>query len=274
MCPRELISELSLVLSNRLAPNLPSLQASVQMYCHQASKIWLPAYQASHPARASKLSSHLSHRSFSASASASNPMEVEVKLRLPDSASHQKLSSLLSPFHLKTHHQENIFFDFPASQLAAQLAALRLRFYDGDARCVVSLKCKPSIVDGISRVSEDEEDIDPSVGRACVAEPRRLGSIDSRILRRVRDELVCEGGDLICLGGFRNVRGVYGWEELSLELDETEYPFGTCYEIECETAEPEEAKKKLEDLLGRNGIPYKYSTASKFAVFRSRKLPE
>ncbi|KAF5185266.1 Triphosphate tunel metalloenzyme [Thalictrum thalictroides] len=205
-------------------------------------------------------------------------MEVEVKLRLPDSASHQKLSDLLYPFHIKTHLQENIFFDGTAGELSSKLAVLRLRFYNSDSRCVASLKAKAVLVNGVSRVEEDEEDIDPSIGRACVAEPWRLCSVDSsRILKRVRDEFGVgdkEGGGFVCLGGFRNVRGVYDWKGLKLELDETQFDFGTCYEIECESSEPEQVKKLLEDFLNQNGVDYSYSTVSKFAIFRSGKLPE
>ncbi|KAJ4953348.1 hypothetical protein NE237_030180 [Protea cynaroides] len=160
-------------------------------------------------------------------------MEVEVKLRLADSASHQKLSDLLKPFHLITHLQENVFFDGASAELSSKLAILRLRFYNSDSRCVVSLKAKAVLVDGVSRVEEDEEDIDPAIGRACVAEPWRLGSVDSsRILRRVREEFQVADNNFVCLGGFRNVRTVFDWKDLKLELDETQYDFGTCYEIE------------------------------------------
>ncbi|KAF8400584.1 hypothetical protein HHK36_013883 [Tetracentron sinense] len=202
-------------------------------------------------------------------------MEIEVKLLLPDSASHQKLSELLSPFYLKTHHQENVFFDGAASELSSKRAILRLRFYNGDSLCVVSLKAKSVIIDGVSRVEEDEEEIHPSIGRACVAEPWRLGSVDSsRLLRRAREEFGVGDKGFVCLGGFRNVRGVYDWKGLKLELDETMYDFGTAYEIECESADPEGVKKLLEEFLKENGISYSYSKVSKFAVFRSGNLPE
>ncbi|KAA8522946.1 hypothetical protein F0562_009368 [Nyssa sinensis] len=200
-------------------------------------------------------------------------MEVEVKIRLPDSASHQKLHSLLSPFHLKIHRQYNTFFDGAASELSSRRAILRLRFYDDDAKCVVSLKAKAVIIDGVSRVEEDEEDLDPATGRECVADPSRLRSVDSRIMKRVWDEFGVGDGGFVCLGGFRNVRGVYEWNGLKLELDETMYDFGTCYEIECESSEPEKVKTLLEEYLKENGISYSYSEASKFAIFRSGKLP-
>ncbi|XP_010913351.1 triphosphate tunnel metalloenzyme 3 [Elaeis guineensis] len=210
-------------------------------------------------------------------------MEVEVKLRLPDATAHQRLSDALAPHHLRTHLQENLFFDGAAGQLSARLAVLRLRFYDGDSRCVLSLKARARLADGISRVEEDEEEIDPSLGRAWAAEPWRLATMagSSRIMGRIEEEFGLGGeavegeerSSFVCLGGFRNVRAVYGWKEgLELELDETRYDFGTGYEVECETADPERAKELLEGFLKENGIPYSYSEASKFAVFRAGKL--
>lgn len=203
-------------------------------------------------------------------------MEVEVKLRLPDSHSHQKLSQLLKPFHIKTLIQENIFFDGTKSQLTSNLAVLRIRFYNIDT-CVLSLKAKPIISNGISRIEEQEETFKAALGRACVAEPWRLARMveTSKIMERVRDEYgMGKEGEFVCLGGFRNVRNVYEWNGLKLEVDESNYDFGTSYEIECESCEPERAKKMLEEFLNQNGISYSYSQLSKFAVFKSRKLPE
>ncbi|KAJ1443114.1 CYTH-like domain superfamily [Sesbania bispinosa] len=88
------------------------------------------------------------------------PMEVEIKLRLPDSATHQKLSNLLSPFHTKTLIQENIFFDGKNAELTSNLVVLRIRFYNLE-NCVLSLKAKPVISGGISRMEEHEEPFDP-----------------------------------------------------------------------------------------------------------------
>lgn len=199
-------------------------------------------------------------------------MEVEVKLRLPDSASHQRVSDILSPHHVKTLFQENVFFDGVDSQLSSNLAALRLRFYDFDSHCVLSLKSKPSLSDGISRIEEEEEPLEPSIARACVAEPWRLCLLDSAIMKKVRVEYGI-GNELVCLGGFKNVRAVFDWNGLKLELDESRYDFGTCFELECESSEPENVRKLLEELLIGNGIQYSYSKTNKFAVFLSRKLP-
>ncbi|XP_022965950.1 triphosphate tunel metalloenzyme 3 [Cucurbita maxima] len=198
-------------------------------------------------------------------------MEVEVKLRLPDSVSHGQVSTLLSPFHVKTHRQENFFFDGSSGELSARRAVLRIRFYDDDARCVISLKARAVLVDGVSRVEEEEEELEPSVGRACVENPQRLKEVESRIMGRVKDEFGPSG--FVGLGGFGNVRGVFEWNGLKLELDESSFEFGTLYEIECESTDPDAAKKMIEDLLKENQIAYWYSEASKFSIFRSGKLP-
>jgi len=58
-----------------------------------------------------------------------------------------------------------------------------------------------------------------------------------------------------------------------LEVDETMYDFGTCYEIECESLEPEKVKAMIEAFLKDNDIDYSYSEVSKFATFRAGKLP-
>ncbi|KAL4180113.1 hypothetical protein AMTRI_Chr13g90510 [Amborella trichopoda] len=199
-------------------------------------------------------------------------MEVEVKLQLPDATAHQKLSALLSPFHKKTHLQENAFFDGPNQELSSRRLVLRLRFYDNDTHCVISLKGKSVIVDGIARAEEEEEEFDSSLGRACLGEPWRLTRSNSQLVQRIVNEFALS--DFVYLGGFRNLRAVHEWDGLVLEVDETRFGFGTSYEVECETAEPERAREMLEGLLKENAVPYTYSTVSKFAVFRSGKLPE
>lgn len=202
-----------------------------------------------------------------------------MKLRLQDSTAHQSLSSLLSPFLFQTHFQHNLFFDSAASELSSRRAVLRLRFYGEDPatakRCVVCLKSKAVIVDGVSTVGEDEQELDPSVGRAILSDPNLIGSTEGcRVLERVRGEFgVKEGSGYVCLGGFKNVRGVHDWNGLRLELDESLFEFGTLYEVECESDEPQKAKEMIEGLLKDNGISYSYSKTSKFAIFRAGKLP-
>ncbi|CAK9147612.1 unnamed protein product [Ilex paraguariensis] len=203
-------------------------------------------------------------------------MEVEVKLRLPDSNAHQKLLSVLSPFHTQTHHQHNTFFDGAAAELSSRRAVLRLRFYenpDKPPRCIVSLKAKAVIIDGISRVEEDEEELDSSIGLECVENPKKLCYVEeSRVLTRAKEEFGIGEDGFVGLGGFRNVRNVFGWNGVKLEVDETMYEFGTFYEVECESTEPEKVKGMIEGFLKENEILYEYSEKSKFAIFRAGKL--
>ncbi|KAF5813232.1 putative triphosphatase [Helianthus annuus] len=89
-------------------------------------------------------------------------MVVEVKLRLPDSNTYKTLTSLLAPFHVRTHNQHNNFFNGGAGELYGHRTVLRIRFYtDQSARkCVICLKAKDVLINGVSRVEEDEEEID------------------------------------------------------------------------------------------------------------------
>ncbi|KAG7578999.1 CYTH domain [Arabidopsis thaliana x Arabidopsis arenosa] len=210
-------------------------------------------------------------------------MEVEVKLRLLTAAAHLRLTTLLTPFHLKTLHQRNIFFDTPKNDLSLRRAVLRLRFLQNAAvsaasssppRCIVSLKAKPTLANGISRVEEDEEEIEYGIGKECVDSPAKLSDIESRVLKRVKEEYGFKDFlGFVCLGGFENVRNVYEWRGVKLEVDETKYAFGNCYEIECETEEPERVKTMIEEFLTENKIEFSNSDMTKFAVFRSGKLP-
>lgn len=196
-----------------------------------------------------------------------------MKLRLPNKASHQKLLSLLSPFHITTHHQHNTFFDGSAAELSSRRAVLRLRFHNETdlPKCFICLKAKAVLTNGVSRVEEDEEEMDPGTGKSCFEDPQKLIDVDSRVLRRVKEEFGVNG--FVGLGGFRNVRNVYEWSGVTLEVDEVKYDFGDMYEVECESLEPEAVKEKIEKFFKENGIEYSDSVMSKFAIFRAGKLP-
>ncbi|XP_047161913.1 triphosphate tunnel metalloenzyme 3-like [Vigna umbellata] len=97
--------------------------------------------------------------------------------------------------------EKNLFFDGAVSELSKRHAVLRLHFYGDDERCAVSLKARAVLVDSVSRVDEDEKDLDPRVRHECVAEPGKLGSVESRVLRRVKEDFGTEKG-FTGLGGF------------------------------------------------------------------------
>ncbi|CAA3025154.1 Hypothetical predicted protein [Olea europaea subsp. europaea] len=174
-------------------------------------------------------------------------MEIEVKLRLPNKASHQKLAS--------------------------SRAVLRLRFYEQTdiPKCFICLKAKAVITNGVSRIEEDEEEVDPFIGYACLEDPGKLMNVDSRVLGRVKEEFGANG--FKGLGGFRTVKSVYEWNGVKLEVDEVKYEFGDLYEVECENVEPKKVKGMIETFFKENGIEYSESLMSKFTIFRAAKLP-
>ena len=55
---------------------------------------------------------------------------------------------------------------------------LRLRSFNDNndeiTRCVLSLKAKAVLINGVSRVEEDEEEIEPLIGKQCVEEASKL----------------------------------------------------------------------------------------------------
>ncbi|KAI5440647.1 hypothetical protein KIW84_010214 [Lathyrus oleraceus] len=143
-------------------------------------------------------------------------MEFKVKFRLTKAESHHHVTTFISPFHVITHCQHNLFFDYATYEPSSRRFVLRLRFYVNDEQFVVWLKSNVVLIDS------------------------------SRILKRVKKEfgVVVENG-FLRLGGFQNMMNVYDWKCLKLEVDEIGFDFGTLYEIECESVDPEEAKHIL-----------------------------
>jgi len=211
------------------------------------------------------------HYSFTKISSSHHSLfaQIEVKLRLPDAAAYGAVAAALGgpPARKATHHQENFFFDGPGKELGAERAVLRVRYYDTDRRALITLKGKQILVDGIGRGSEVEADApDPKAARAWVEDPSGLLALDLPLLR---DGVASRFGvsSLVCLGGFENVRQEFPFAGHTLELDETRFAWGTLYEIEVESGEPEVVKAKLEALLKEHAIPFSYSTTTKFHNF-------
>jgi len=217
--------------------------------------------------------------------SAATGMEVEVKLRLPSKQAHDAVAAALGRANkggpLATHQQENFFLDGPGKELSSRMAVLRIRFYDVDRRALVTLKGKQKLVDGIGRGTEVEFDfLDAKAARKFVS-PAESSSKpssafldeapqDNPVLRSLREDY--EAKELVCIGGFRNVRKEFAFEGHTLELDETRFDHGTVYEIEVESADPERVKEKLEAFLRENGIEFEYSATTKFANFINKTL--
>lgn len=217
--------------------------------------------------------------------SAATGMEVEVKLRLPNKAAHDAVAAALVASgnkHIATHEQENFFLDGPNKELSSKMAVLRIRFYDVDKRALVTLKGKQKLVDGVGRGTEVEFDFPDAKAARKFVETGEGGSSssssaflteapqDNQVLKSLRDDYAAT--ELVCIGGFRNVRKEFEFEGHTLELDETRFGHGTVFEIEVESADPEPLKAKLEKFLKGNGIDFEYSATTKFANYINKTL--
>ncbi|XLS44695.1 hypothetical protein HN51_001560, partial [Arachis hypogaea] len=112
-------------------------------------------------------------------------------------------------------------------------------FYNDDERCINSLREKVLLVDDLSCVEEDEEDLNPKVGLDCIADPGKLRVVESRVLGMVRNEFGVKG----------NIRSTYEWKGLKLAVDETSFDFGTLYKIDYESADSNKAKQIVKEFL-------------------------
>jgi len=195
-----------------------------------------------------------------------------VKLRLPGRQAYDQVAAMLAAGKQATYAQENFFFDGDKQELESQRAVLRLRFFNGDEKAVITVKGKQLLVGGIGRATEVEEDV-PKGGEAAargwLSHPNELLTA-SPLLQDLNKNWGIQ--NLLCMGGFRNHRTVFAWEGETLELDETSYEHGTLYEIEVETTQPEVVRDRLEVLLKGAGVDYSYSATSKFANFINKSL--
>ncbi|GIL90756.1 hypothetical protein Vretimale_16842 [Volvox reticuliferus] len=197
------------------------------------------------------------------------PMEVEIKIRLPDRAAYDKVATALGEGRTASYAQANYFFDGPNRELNSRRVVLRLRTYNGDEKATITLKGKQILENGIGRASEVEEDIDPAVAARYLVEPNSMLR-EVPLIRTTAEKFGL--ASLVSLGGFQNQRVCYTWEGHVLELDETAFDHGTLYEIECETDHPEMLRDSLESFLASLGVSYSYSQTSKFANFINKTL--
>lgn len=187
-----------------------------------------------------------------------------MKLTLSSRDAYEKLLvSLESQAEKKAiHAQENFFFDGAHQELSREKVIVRIRFHHYPDRCVLAIKGQAVIVNGVSCCSEEEEEIDATLGRSIVSEPSKLLSSSIALAKKVESVYGCS--ELVRVGRFKNKRSVFAWQCLTLEVDETRFDFGTAYELECETATPEVTRQRLETFLKEHNISFKYSAISKF----------
>lgn len=199
-------------------------------------------------------------------------VEVEVKLRITDSASYAALCDALLPCFRQAHEQENWFFDGAKKELSSKRIVLRVRIYDTDRKATITLKGKQVLEGGVGTASEDEDAVDPKLARQFLENPAALLSHESRVITKLKNQVGDLPGGLVSLGGFYNTRKEFQWRGHLLEVDQTSYPWGTLHELEAETSKPQELKAEIETMLKERGISFSYSTKSKFANFIEKTL--
>ncbi|KAK9800869.1 hypothetical protein WJX73_002996 [Symbiochloris irregularis] len=160
--------------------------------------------------------------------------------------------------------------EHPQPSTAARIGLLKCRFYNDTERALLTLKGQQNLVGGIGRGTELETDIDPIKARALLQSPDDLLGMKIGFVDEVCRKLGVE--HLVGLGGFKNVRKDFSWEGFKLELDETQFEWGTVFEIEVETEEPEQLKGKLESFLHEHQVSYSYSSVTKFHNFINKTL--
>ena len=69
---------------------------------------------------------------------------MEIKLRLPSHASHQRVLALMGP-PTAVYAQENYFFDGVNDELRKQ-QTLRVRFYNTDQKAVITVKVRRTAI--------------------------------------------------------------------------------------------------------------------------------
>ncbi|KAG2498010.1 hypothetical protein HYH03_004268 [Edaphochlamys debaryana] len=200
------------------------------------------------------------------------PMEVEVKIRLPDRAAYDKVAVALGRDKggvKASYAQANYFFDGPNRELNSRRVVLRLRTYNGDQKATITIKGKQVLENGIGTASEVEEDVAPAKAPGYLAAPSAMLA-EVPLVKSMANKFGVTS--LVGLGGFKNQRDCFDWEGHTLELDETVFEHGILYEIEVETDKPVELRTKLEAFLSALGVPFSYSQTSKFANFINKTL--
>lgn len=183
--------------------------------------------------------------------------EVELKWLL-EPAGHLRLGTeitalLGSPRRLQ---QQNRFYDTADRRLFAAGVNLRLRCENG--QWIVTCKQRVAAQDGLHHHQEWEQHLGEHADPLSVALAGSLPAV-------VRTALA--GAVPACLGGFDNMR--LAWNEGSEEiaLDETRFAGRTDYELEVETTDVVDCRRRWDQRCTAWGVATEPATTTKFARF-------
>ncbi|MEM7263889.1 MAG: CYTH domain-containing protein [Planctomycetota bacterium] len=175
------------------------------------------------------------------------PREQELKLQIADAAEYQRLCNALPGFEREIE-QHNTYWDRTDDALRAAEVMLRIRVTED--RAVVTVKrAATRNADGFFEAVELEAEVDRA--RAILAiERQQLDGLESEVLDGITREFgSCD--TLRIWGEMRNLRRCYRLaDDLLAEVDRSDYGSGgVFFEVELESADPADARRRLDAAL-------------------------
>lgn len=221
------------------------------------------------------------------------PTEIELKLCLADEADFQRVRLALDNLaHRKgtpvdALEQTNYYLDTPRLQLRAQKAMVRVRTIGAGPqadRAVVTLKIRPTLVDGLLSTAEHEADLSEDLAAPWLKAPparvqaKDLGIADWTTAGGLLDQPLTADTWLHVVGAMVNSRRVYRLEgyqlngptgPLMLELDHARFGLGGAdghrFEIELEHPDAAAWRTVIDGWLAGLDVTAYPATETKYA---------
>ena len=109
-----------------------------------------------------------------------------MKLRLADKAAHDRVVELLKDSQTHLYEQRNTFFDGANKELSSQRTVLRVRWFNGEEKVVITVKGKMAVTDGIGRAQEDEDEVDVATARTFDGDPSAILAVDLPVIKSLK----------------------------------------------------------------------------------------
>jgi hypothetical protein len=124
--------------------------------------------------------------------------QVEVKLRLADAAAHDKLVSLLAADQQHLYRQQNLFYDGSNRELSSQRNILRVRWFNDDEKVVITVKGKMSVVYGVGRAEEEEDEVPVPTALEFASNPSKILDLELPVIKSLKECAAWGPATLMC----------------------------------------------------------------------------
>ncbi|KAJ3104227.1 hypothetical protein HDU96_008993 [Phlyctochytrium bullatum] len=130
---------------------------------------------------------------------------------------------------------------------------------------VLTLKTDSEVTDGIYSAFEEDIGIDATLAQAIIANPADVNAWRHKnsVLSGILDKYELSSG-LQQIGTLTSVRTRFSFDGGFVDLDEIQYPFGTEWAVNVESADPRHAEGLMKSVLGTEGIISTRSQRSRF----------